>query len=431
MRLPFLRQVLSTFIARKRKPGVSLRRQSYRLTLETLEDRLTPSTLTVDPTKGMYHTIQSAVNVAKAGDTIVVDAGTYTEQVTIPAGLNNLTLTTADCRPDATIQSPGFTVNGTSDIDAAYVVRISGAHGVTINDFNINGDAGNTTEYGIKVDMGATANITNNNITNIVGPTSTGGVGGGAGIAVGESNANTSGQATLVNNTVTGYGKVGIVVDGTGSLATVAFNDVVGLSASATFSQNGIQVSAGANATVCSNSVAGNTLDPDSAAGILVFQSGSSTTIKNNWTYGNEYGIFVFSSNNVNVADNIAINSHNDGIQLQGTNNSSVTNNISASNGGDGISVYGSVDGQPSSAVNNVVSCNFIYGNAGNGVTVQDTTGTQVLTNVIVDNRGNGVSLDDTSGGSVKLNFIDQDNHSAAIAMTSSSTKISNNVIVC
>lgn len=59
---------------------------------ERLEARqLLSSTLQVGPT-APYHTIQSAVNAAHKGDTVLVAPGTYVEQVVVPSGLSNLTI---------------------------------------------------------------------------------------------------------------------------------------------------------------------------------------------------------------------------------------------------------------------------------------------------------------------------------------------------
>jgi pectin methylesterase-like acyl-CoA thioesterase len=56
-----------------------------------------PNTLVVDDDKVQcpnadFTSIQAAVTAATPGTTIVVCPGTYTEQVTIPAGKNDLTL---------------------------------------------------------------------------------------------------------------------------------------------------------------------------------------------------------------------------------------------------------------------------------------------------------------------------------------------------
>src|ERR1019366_5670240 len=67
--------------ARRPKP-----RASVQLRLEVLEERCTPATLRVGATEA-FTTIQSAVNAAAANDTILVDAGTYQENVTINKAL--------------------------------------------------------------------------------------------------------------------------------------------------------------------------------------------------------------------------------------------------------------------------------------------------------------------------------------------------------
>src|SRR5437762_1667229 len=69
-----------------------------RLGLELLEDRTLLSTLFVDPSgltpagKTAYTTIQAAVNAASAGDLVLVDPGSYRENVTIPPHDGGLTL---------------------------------------------------------------------------------------------------------------------------------------------------------------------------------------------------------------------------------------------------------------------------------------------------------------------------------------------------
>ena len=76
-----LKRTLSTRSQRsQRRPS----RHRARPRLEHLEDRFVPATLQVGAGATMpYHTIQAAVDAATSGDTILVDAGNYSEQVTI------------------------------------------------------------------------------------------------------------------------------------------------------------------------------------------------------------------------------------------------------------------------------------------------------------------------------------------------------------
>src|SRR5262245_32789737 len=96
--------------------------------------------------------------------------------------------------------------------------------------------------------------------------------------------------ATITNNTITGYQKTGIVVKGTGSMATINGNTVTGAGPQTVLAQNGIQVSNGAGATVTGNTVSGNECNvvgacgPDPLAntqsvGILLFGTAAGTTV--------------------------------------------------------------------------------------------------------------------------------------------------------
>jgi len=86
---------------RKRRP----------LHLECLEDRITPATLRVHDLTTMisFPTIQAAVNAANPGDTILADAGTYAENVTIN---KSLILEGAQHGHDAATRFAAFTTGG-------------------------------------------------------------------------------------------------------------------------------------------------------------------------------------------------------------------------------------------------------------------------------------------------------------------------------
>ena len=70
----------------------------------------------------------------------------------------------------------------------------------------------------------------------------------GIAIAVGRQAWTTSGTATIASNTIVGYQKGGIVIDGAGSNATITNNTVTGAGTTSVTAQNGIQISRGATA---------------------------------------------------------------------------------------------------------------------------------------------------------------------------------------
>src|SRR5947207_9415884 len=79
-----------------------------------------------------YRKIQEAVNAAAPGDRVNVCPGTYTEQVVVPAGKNNLTLRSVNTW-QAVIKAPATMVADKS------IVRVTASTNVTILAFTITG----------------------------------------------------------------------------------------------------------------------------------------------------------------------------------------------------------------------------------------------------------------------------------------------------
>jgi len=142
-------------------------RSQPRLCLEVLENRLVPSTLHVGSSPGEFTTIQAAVNAAHSNDTILVDPGTYTEQVII----NN----TGHARDNLKLVGSG---QNSTFINAPSLSNMTGFHAiveventqnVAIKNFTIEGPssaASSAQFYGIRVDNGS-AIIVSNHITKI------------------------------------------------------------------------------------------------------------------------------------------------------------------------------------------------------------------------------------------------------------------------
>jgi parallel beta-helix repeat protein len=258
-----------------------------------------------------YNSIQAAVDAASPGAMIKVCAGTYTEQVTIPVGKDDLTLYSV---PDlqAIIHAPIAFVGHKA------IVWVNGAQNATIRHFTIEGPGSSdcdSIEEGVRVDNGGSALITDNHITNIH-DTPFGGCQNGLGVRVGRNSDKpaTVGSATIVHNLIDNYQKGGIVVDGlldgtAVSHAEVAYNQVQGVGPTPLIAQNGIQVSRGAAANVHNNTVSGNAYAPQTvtSVGILLFEDSSpDTQVAHNDVYANDEGIGLYTTTNTTISHNNA-----------------------------------------------------------------------------------------------------------------------------
>jgi hypothetical protein len=237
-------------------------------------------TVPVPPGNGCEHAgymnIQAAVNAAFSGDTIRVCRGTYVEQVTIPAGKDNLTLHSVS-HWHAIIKAPPVM------LDAKAIVRVQ-SQNVTIRGFEISGPGGggcDSIRYGVRVDTSGSANIIGNHIVDIRDlppPPNVSGCQNGVAVLVGRNLEATTGSALIQGNVIERYQKNGPTVDNAGSFARITHNVIRGVGPSATIAQNGIQVSRGADAVVEHNWVGDNTYLGAPAfggTGVLLFTPGS------------------------------------------------------------------------------------------------------------------------------------------------------------
>ena len=223
-----------------------------------------------------YNTIQSAINVAPVGATINICAGTYTEQLTITQSVSLVAVGAV------TVQLPASPANSETACDNApgngpYEpdqdgVVICGT--ATVNITGITVDAAwaagkcNDSLYGILVAGGATLNFTNSSVT-AAGAVPLNGCQGGVGIQVGMAWTTPVevGHATLRDDSISGYQKNGITVDGTGSSADIDDTTVTGIGATTQIAQNGIQISNGAFGAIAGSTITGNECDYPSVCG--------------------------------------------------------------------------------------------------------------------------------------------------------------------
>jgi parallel beta-helix repeat protein len=342
-----------------RAPGRA-RSRALGARLEALEDRTLPATLVVSPggiVPGSFSSVQAAVNAAaNSGDTIQVDPGTYTEQVTI-----NKSLTMEGNGAGAIIRAPGTL---TTDLGQTALVEIGGGATVNMSALTLEGPGPSA---GIYVVGGATANVTGTTIDKMrQNPLN--GVQTGRGILVGSTGQSQVGHATITNCIITDYQKSGIVTGGTGTTVTATGTTITGVGPTSLIAQNGIQITEGTTAQVSDNAITGNEFTgtnsgPDPTAnvqsiGLLIFGSG---TFTGNTVSGNDAGIANLGTGTA-ISGNTVQDNRFEGILLnQGSatvsNNTITGNNI-------GVAVV-AVAGDTVNAQGALVSNNIT--NNGNG----------------------------------------------------------------
>ncbi len=114
------------------------------------------------------------------------------------------------------------------------------------------------------------------------------------------------GKATLTGDTISGYQKNGVTVDGTGSKATILATTVTGAGPTAATAQNGIQVSNGALASITTSTITGNecenaTCGPDllhdyQATGVLFYGAAAGSKVTSSTISDNDTGVYTIDT---------------------------------------------------------------------------------------------------------------------------------------
>ncbi|HVI09062.1 MAG TPA: hypothetical protein VND65_12300 [Candidatus Binatia bacterium] len=406
---------------------------------------VTPPNTTPCKSLPSYPTISQAVASVPVGSTIYVCPGTYAEQVVITKKLtitgvaaNGLAGTTASGANNPIIASPagGVAVN-TSDLyqnpngepTAAQVLiqtppnLLSTPISVTIS--NITVDGSNNGISGCGTDLVGfyfqNASGTLNHVTARYQELAPADFGCQDGLAIYvQSGYGTGGTAvvTVENASVHDYDKNGITADGSGTVATIVDNYVVGIGATPLIAQNGIQMSYGARGSINGNIVTDDVyINPSdcslttnpycySASGILLYDSGGASgtpvTINSN-TISNTQGAIVTYTDGVESADYNNLTSNKittvpaivssvagtvplDGIDLCSNNNTATSNTVFNASG---------------AGVHLDSSC-FEPGGASTGVgTATNNTVNEACAGVILGNSGG------TSSGTGSYNVVE------------------------
>jgi parallel beta-helix repeat protein len=395
-----------------------------------LAQSATASSVVVGTCKSLptYPTIQLAVNSVPAGSTIFICPGTYPEQVLITKNMtltgvasNGLSGSTAAGAGNPVVTTPagGMVANASDLYDgspiAAQIAAVTPAGAptpikVTVQFLAIDGSNNQLTGCGtdlVGIYYQNASGTINQNATRFqeLAPDLFG-CQDGLAIYV-ESGYDSGGSAvvTVSNNSVHDYDKNGITADGSGTVATITSNYVVGIGATPLIAQNGIQVSDGATGSVKANTVTDDVyVNPDggpyySATGILLYDSGtvsagimvSGNTVSNSQggivTYGDSFGT---ADNNTISANKVTTSPAAGPYQLDGidmcSNHNTATSNFVYNSSGAGVHI----DSQ----------CTESTGASGNNSTVTKNTINEACAGVLTGNgAGNMV------GGSGNLNI--------------------------
>jgi len=259
-----------------------------------------------------FGAIQPAVTTGGDGDTVLVDPGTYTEQVVIDAGIRLLP-TVPGTHP--TIRAPPFASRTTFTIpssgrtwDAIVEIRADDAsiEGFNIDGFGRGGFCSGRSFTGIMMHGGLDMRAERNHVTGIR-DTPFSGCQAGLGIVVYPDTEGIATSAEIALNTIDDYQKGGIVVNIEGATADVRDNVVEGVGPTDVIAQNGIQFGFGAGGSATGNDVRGHTYTGGfwTSAGILLFEADDGVVVSGNNLLDNQAGIYAFDSDSADISANV------------------------------------------------------------------------------------------------------------------------------
>ncbi|MBI4259146.1 MAG: right-handed parallel beta-helix repeat-containing protein [Actinobacteria bacterium] len=255
-----------------------------------------------DEATATFATIQSAVDAATPGDTVLVCPGTYTEQLVIAKSLTLQGVSAAT----VTLEAPAVLATET-DGDGASIVEITGSgNQVDLLSFTIRGPLSGL-QGAVHAHDGASAWIGMNVIE---GTDALTGTILGAGITVGSSLGDddaAAGLSSVTDNAVSGFHRAGIVVAGPGNSVTITGNTVTGAGPTSDTIQSGITVQDSAAGVVSHNTVSnlGYTGPaPSSAVGVFLWDAANGASISWNTIDDAQTGMMVQAVENLTVSWN-------------------------------------------------------------------------------------------------------------------------------
>ena len=278
-----------------------------------------------------FATIQGAVNAAAAGDTVLICAGTYPEQVTITKALTLRALDDEEDEVVITSPATGMVANTVDGMNfpVAALIAVKQATHVYIRDLTL--DASNN-QFGLGctkrlagISYLASSGIGDNlEIRNVLQEDPT--CRTGTDFRVDNPPGGTS-VVALQGSSIGSYFAFGVVAVGTGANLTVKENSVFGLGDTSVISQGGIEITGGATGTIIANRVTNNTKSDAFFQSTGIFANGGhGVLIGGNDVRGNLFGISLqtvtgFDADNAVIAFNTVSKTGRDGIWICSNNN--------------------------------------------------------------------------------------------------------------
>jgi nitrous oxidase accessory protein NosD len=206
-----------------------------------------------------FNSIQSAINASVTS--VRVCKGTYAEQLHIERALSIVGEAGAKVKlPASPTNSTTPCAVGPEEQDVVAVCGKGTAETVSVSSLTIEGYWPEGTCNGNLYDIfvGGHAKLAlNKSVVLGAGANPINGCQGGVGVQVGKDTQSQVGTATLTSDTIEGYQKNGMTVDGKGSTATITKVTVKG-AGPAPIAQNGIQISRGALGRIAASTITGN-----------------------------------------------------------------------------------------------------------------------------------------------------------------------------